>query len=69
MDGHTYKVYHKLSGASDWTETADLSNVATHTQTGLAANTAYDFSVTAHKDNSVSAKASHIAVTTLMANG
>jgi len=46
-----------------------LGYVATYTQNGLAANTAYDFSVTAHKDNSVSAKASHISVTTLMANG
>ena len=66
MDGHTYKVYHKLSGSSDWSDTADLGNVATYTQTGLAANTAYDFSMTAHKDNSISAKHYQITETTLM---
>jgi chitinase len=43
-----------------------LGAVATYTKTGLVTNTAYDFSVTAHKDNSVSEMPPKITVTTLL---
>jgi len=45
-----------LASDSNWSETNDLGVAETYTKTGLVSNTAYDFSVTAHKDNSDSAK-------------
>jgi len=64
--GHTYKVCYKLASDSNWSETIDLGEVTTYTKTGLVTNTAYDFSVTAHKDNSVSEMPPKITVTTLL---